>query len=122
MTLQAQQNKYSIYTYDRDIASLHRQIKALTSPRNVELILKYDKEMVQNSLAKATRKKHLEVLCMQSRIISKDWDKLTKENVKELVFWIVQKYSPDSGQETNSTWDHKKVLKIFFRWLNLGSR
>jgi len=53
MTIQVQQNKYSICTYDRDIASLHRQIKTLSSPRNAELILKYDREMVQNSLAKA---------------------------------------------------------------------
>jgi len=55
MTIQVQQNKYSIYRYDRDIASLHRQIKTLTSAKNAELILKYDREMVQNSLAKATR-------------------------------------------------------------------
>ncbi len=122
MTIQVQQNKYSIYHYDRDIASLHKQIKALTSARNAELILKYDREMVQNSLAKATRRKHLEVLNTQSRVITKDWDKLTNEDIKELVFWIVQKYSPDTGQETNSTWDHKKVLKIFFRWVKLGSR
>ena len=81
MTIQVQQNKYSIYTYDRDIASLHRQIKALASARNAEFILKYDREMVQNSLAKATRRKHLEVLSIQSRVIKKDWDKLTKEDI-----------------------------------------
>jgi len=122
MTMHIQKKKYSIYTYDRNIASLHRQIKTLLSPRNAELILKYDREMVQLSLAKATRRKHLEVLCMQSRQINKDWDELTKDDIKDLVFWIVQTYSPDSGQETNSTWDHKKILKIFFRWLKLGNR
>jgi len=46
MTIQVQQNKYSIYTYDRDIASLHRQIKALPSARNTELILKYDGDRI----------------------------------------------------------------------------
>jgi len=101
---------------------LHRQIKIKLSPRNAELILKYDREMVQNSLAKATRRKHLEVLNTQSQIINKDWDNLTEDDIKDLVFWIVQKYSPDTGKETNSTWDHKKVLKIFFRWVKLGCR
>jgi len=31
-------------------------------------------------------------------------------------------YGNQNGQETNTTWDHKKVLKIFFRWIKLGSR
>ena len=30
-------------------------------------------------------------------------------------------YSQD-GQETNTAWDHKKILKIFVRWVKLGSR
>lgn len=78
--------------------------------------------MVKDSLAKATRRKHLEVLLLQTRIINKDWDQVTKEDIDELVYWIMQKYSPESGQETNCTADHKKVLKIFFRWLKLGRR
>ena len=67
MTMQIQKKKHSIYAYDRNLVALHRQIKRLLSPRNAEFILKYDREMVQLSLAKATRRKHLEVLCMQSR-------------------------------------------------------
>ena len=28
----------------------------------------------------------------------------------------------EKGQETNYTYDHKKILKLFFRWFKLGSR
>ena len=34
----------------------------------------------------------------------------------------MQKYASQDGQETNSSSDHKKILKIFFRWIKLGSR
>ncbi|MDH3341107.1 MAG: hypothetical protein OEL84_07460 [Nitrosopumilus sp.] len=33
----------------------------------------------------------------------------------------MKKYSID-GKETHTTWDHKKILKIFFRWCKLGNR
>jgi hypothetical protein len=35
---------------------------------------------------------------------------------------LVEEYADDSGQETNTSYDHKKILKIFFRWIKLGSR
>ena len=122
MSLQVQKKRFEIHPYDQGIASLHRLIQTRLSKKNSELIQKYDREMVKNSLAKATRKKQLEVILMQSRMLNKDWDSVTKEDIDDLVYQIIQKYSPDSGQETNSTWDHKKILKIFFRWLKLGSR
>lgn len=122
MSLQVQKKMFEIHPYDQGIASLHRLIQTNLSKKNIELILKYDKEMVKNSLAKATRRKHLEVILLQSRMLNKDWDYVTKEDIDDLVYQIIQKYSPDSGQETNSTWDHKKILKIFYRWLKLGSR
>lgn len=34
----------------------------------------------------------------------------------------MQLYASQNGQETNTTWDHKKILKIFVRWIKLGSR
>jgi len=122
MSIQVQKKMFEIHPYDQGIASLHRLIQTNLSKKNSELIQKYDREMVKNSLAKATRRKQLEVILMQSRMLNKDWDSVTKEDIDDLVYQIIQKYSPDSGQETNSTWDHKKILKIFFRWLKFGSR
>jgi len=110
-----------MYDYDQRIAAQLRKIQQF-SPKNSQLILKYNKEMVKESLAKATRRKQLEVLILQTRIINKDWDDVTKEDIDELVYQIMQKYSPESGQETNCTADHKKILKLFYRWIKLGSR
>ncbi|MCH8833949.1 MAG: tyrosine-type recombinase/integrase [Thaumarchaeota archaeon] len=122
MSIQIQKKRLEIHNYDQRIEALLRNIQQELSPKNSQLIINYNREMIKDSLAKATRRKHLEVILLQSRIINKDWDQVTKEDIDEIVYQIMQKYSPESGQETNCTADHKKVLKIFYRWLKLGSR
>lgn len=122
MSILIQKKRSEIHDYDQRIEAMLRTINRELSPKNSQLISNYNKEMVKDSLAKATRRKHLEVLLLQSRIINKDWDQTTKQDIDQLVYHIMQKYSPESGQEANCTADHKKVLKIFFRWLKLGSR
>lgn len=91
------------------------------SEYNFDAIKKYDRELVNNSLARATRLKHLQIILNLSRMIKKDWSQVTKQDISDLVYHIMQKYS-ESGQENHVTWDHKKILKIFFRWFKLGSR
>lgn len=77
--------------------------------------------MITESLAKATILKNLQTLLNLSRFLNKDWEEAQKKDIESVVARIVQTYS-DNGQETNTTHDHKKVLKIFFRWLKLDSR
>ncbi|MCH8914958.1 MAG: tyrosine-type recombinase/integrase [Thaumarchaeota archaeon] len=77
--------------------------------------------MITESLSKAGQHKHLQTLLNLSRFLEKNWKDTTKTDIERIISKVVQKYSPD-GQETNTTHDHKKVLKIFFRWLKLGSR
>lgn len=77
--------------------------------------------MINDTLGYATRCKNLEVVLSLSRKIKKDWNDVTKDDINQLVYDIMTTYSKD-GQESHSTWDHKKILKIFFRWLKLGSR
>ncbi|MEM4379044.1 MAG: tyrosine-type recombinase/integrase [Candidatus Nitrosotenuis sp.] len=73
-------------------------------------------------MAKATRVKHLSVLLNLTRFYhNQDWQSITKQDVTNIVAEIMTKYS-DNGQETNTTWDHKKILKIFVRWVKTGSR
>ena len=78
--------------------------------------------MVNSSLAKATRLKQLNMILSLSRILRKNWVDVTKEDIDDLVFKVMERYSDQNGKETNTTWDHKKVLKSFFRWVRLGSR
>ena len=109
-----QKEKFQIHNYDSSLNAVICRIEKETSPANLALILKYDKVMVRESLAKPTRKKHLEILLSLNRLLQKNWKDVTKDDVEELVYEVMLKYSPDTGQETNSTWDHKKVLEIFW--------
>ncbi len=99
-----------------------KQIQNELSAENVELISQYDMEMVRHSIAIATRQKHLKTLLGLSRILRKDWKDVSKNDIEKLVYDIMQNYADSSGKETNYSYDHKKVLKIFFRWMKLGSR
>lgn len=92
------------------------------SKNNADLIRKYDQVMVTQSLSKATRSKHLKILLSLSKIINKDWIDVTKSDIDMLVYEIMQRYGEESGQESETSRDFKKVLKIFFRWFKLGSR
>jgi len=57
-----------------------------------------------------------------SGMLDKEWDAVIKEDIDVLVSKIMEKFAENNGQESNYSYDHKKVLKIFFRWLKLGSR
>ncbi len=113
--------EFVIHPYDRKIASTLMRIEKEFSKYNVKVIKSYDMVLVNDSLAKATRLKHLEIILNLSRMVKKDWNAVSKKDIDEMAYHIMQTYS-DSGQETNTTWDHKKILKIFFRWFKLGSR
>ena len=78
--------------------------------------------MIQEQISKAGRHKHLQTLLNLSRMLEKNWNDVTKYDIAKLVKDIVDTYSDPRGKETHSSHDHKKVLKIFFRWLKLGSR
>jgi len=121
---QVQTKKISadIYQIAETIKRIENTIKNELSPNNSKLILEYDKEMVRQSISIAARRIHLRALLNLTRILKKDWKDVTKKDIDDLVFQIMETYSDERGQETWSTFDLKKVLKIFFRWYKLGSR
>ncbi len=110
--------KKVIHDYDSIMKGVERQIRNELSAENVELIFKYDMEMVRQSIAIATRQKHLKTLLSLTRLLQKDWKDVKKNDIEQLVYNIMQRYSDESGKETNYSYDHKKILKIFFRWMN----
>jgi integrase/recombinase XerD len=114
--------KKGIHDYESRTKWVKRQIESELSKANVELITQYEMEMVRQSISIATRQKHLRTLLGLSRILQKDWKEITKNDVEKLVYEIMQKHADESGKETNYSYDHKKVLKIFVRWMKLGSR
>jgi integrase len=116
------QKNMDIYNYDKLFERVFKQLKNELSGNNFEVIQRYERIMVTESLAQATRLKHLKMLLSLTRLHNKDWADLTKSDIDDLVYHIMKKYGSTSGQESETSRDHKKVLKIFFRWLKLGSR
>jgi hypothetical protein len=79
-------------------------------------------EMVRQSIAIATRQKHLKTLLSLSQMLQKNWSDVEKNDIEQLLYNIMKRHGDVSGKETNYSYDHKKILKIFFRWMKLGSR
>ncbi len=82
---------------------------------------KFDRVLVNESLSDARRSKILGTLLSLTRMLNKDWNEANKEDIEELVYNFNKKFSK-SGQETNTTSDHKKILKNFYRWMRFDSR
>ena len=121
-TKQIQKPISDIYSYDKQIQNIFQKIHRDLPSSTIQLIEKYDREMINSSMAKGTRRKHLQTLYVLSNLLDMEWDKVTKEDIDILVSKIMEKFSEENGQESNYSYDHKKVLKIFFRWFKLGDR
>jgi len=111
-----------IYDFDRGLQRTLDKIKKELSPDNQKLIIQYDKVMASQSISKAARRIHVQALLNLSRMMQKDWKDVTQNDIDDLVFKIMDRYANQKGQETWSSFDLKKVLKMFFRWYKLGSR
>jgi len=120
-TTSTNRNSLEIYEHDKFIKQTYSLIQRDLSEEYLQLAKKYEIAMVKDTLGKATRLKHLKMLLSLGRLLNKDWSKATKDDIDNLVVRIMDEYS-QSGKETETTRDHKKVLKIFFRWYKLGSR
>lgn len=114
-TRQVQKASSDIYTYDNQIKGIFTKIERDLPENTTGLINKYDREMINTSKAKGTRRKHLQTLYVLSSMLDKEWDAATKEDIDVLVSKIMEKFAENNGQESNYSYDHKKVLKIFIR-------
>jgi len=113
-----------IHDYDKRIKQTINllQNEPSVSKHSMSLIEKYHRAMITETLSKATISKHIQTLGSLCRMIDVEWRDATKSDLDKLTANIIGKYADDSGQETHTSRDHKKILKIFFRWFKLGSR
>jgi len=117
----SEKGSIKLYNYDRIIFRTFALMEKDLSEKNFLLIKKFDRVLVNESLSDARRSKILSTLLSLSRMLNKDWDETNKEDIEELVYNFNKKFSK-GGQETNTTSDHKKILKNFYRWLKRDSR
>lgn len=114
-------NSIRLYDYDRIITRTFALMQKDLSENNLKLIKKFDRVLVNESLSNARRSKILGTILSLSRMLKKNWDEANKEDIEQLVYNFNKKFSKD-GQETNTTSDHKKILKNFYRWIKFDSR
>ncbi len=115
------QDGIKLYNYDRIIFRTFALMQKDLSQNNFQIMKKFDRVLVNESLSDARRSKILGTLLSLSRMLKKDWNEANKEDIEELVYNFNKKFSKE-GQETNTTSDHKKILKNFYRWLKFDSR
>ncbi len=115
------QDGIKLYDYDRIITRTLALFQKDVSEKNFLLMKKFDRVLVNESLSDARRSKILGTLLSLTRMINKDWSETNKEDIEELVYNFNKKFSKN-GQKTNTTSDHKKILKNFYRWMKFDSR
>ena len=105
----SQKTKFSqeidIYGYDKRLERTHKLLKRDLSTKNYNFIKKYDQYLTREARAKAYRLKSINTLLTISRILKKDWDQAKKADIENLVTEVMNLYSNQKGQETNTTAD-----------------
>ena len=81
-------HRIDIHNYKARMKQINDQIERELSSENTTLIKRYDREMVSQSMATATRQKHLRTLLTLSRLLNKNWEEVTKDDIDELVFEV----------------------------------
>lgn len=112
----------SIYDYPERIIRTWRLFENEFSYEMCQLIKGYEVAMYKDSLSLATQHKQIQVILNLCRMLKKEWRDATAHDIDDLVVNITKIYSNERGLETHTSHDHKKILKIFFRWFKLGSR
>jgi len=111
-----------VHKYDMKIQADYKLAKKRFSKYNFTLFKDYDEELIRQSFAKGTRHKSLQMILSLTALHEKDWNDITKEQVRTLLTKIMTVHSKKTGQETNTTYDHKKHLRLFLRWVITGDR
>jgi hypothetical protein len=108
--------QFNDYDYDNRINRHLAKIKKCVSQSDYTLVEKYHTQMIISSMAVATQAKNLEVIASLSTMIEQEWNIITKDDINNLVANVMRKYS-ENGQETPASYDHKKILKLWFRFV-----
>jgi integrase/recombinase XerD len=101
-----------IHNFDGRLKAALRRLHNPLSERDRELILDFERKLMSEGLSSVRVEKYLEVLKKIGEMLDKDFDKVTKKDIEDLVFKIEKsEYSPWTKH------DYKVVLKRFYKWL-----
>ena len=111
------------YRFSNKIQGSKRRLNELLNSKEAKILEKYEGAMVLDCLVDATKAKNFDTILGLTRLLpkNKSWLELDKDDIGNLVVQIMNKYS-DDGKENSVTSDFKRFLKIWFRFVKLGSR
>ena len=114
--------RLDVHNVDTDLEICLQTLEKECSADNWKLIKKYNVLLTTSAISKASRRNQMRLLLsLNRRNQNKSWEDMTRDDVTGLVATVMNEFSKD-GQETWSTYGHKRALKSFLRWVKLGNR
>ena len=114
--------KPDIHGFEARISSVLKRLENELSPENLLLVKRYHNAIIIDNAGVAVQEKHLQTILSLSRMYQKNWQDVTRNDIENLLLQISKNHSDTKGQETHTSFDYKKVLKIFVRWIKTGNR
>lgn len=109
------------YRFQAKIEGSKRRIKELMSQEEYAVLEKYEVAMVKSALADGTKCKNFDEILGLTRMLNGNWLDVNQDDIDSLVVSVMNRYS-ENGKETESSRDKKRFLKVWFRFVRLGSR
>ena len=111
------------YRFENKIAGSKNRLRDMVNRDVFQVLEKYEKAMVMDSLSDAAKAKNFDTILGLTRLLPQDksWLELDKDSVEDIVVAVMNKYG-ENGKETSVTLDFKRFLKIWFRFIKFGSR
>ena len=113
--------KKNIYNRAQRITGYIEKQRNCLSEKNLETFLKYNDDMIVQSISESTRYKNLDHFGLLTKILQKDWVNVTEEDLRVIVAKIMIKHG-ENGKESGYSRVLKISLKAVVRFVKLGSR
>ena len=113
--------KKNIYNRSQRITGYIEKQRKCLSEKNLKTFLKYNDDMIIQSISDSTRYKNLDHFGLLTKILQKDWVDVTEEDLRALVATIMIKHG-ENGKESGYSRVLKISLKAIVRFVKLGSR
>jgi len=111
----------NIYNRTQRIVGFIEKQRNCLSKKNLEIFLKYNDDMIVQSISDSTRYKNLDHFGLLTNILQKDWVDVTEEDLRELVAKVMIKHG-ENGKESGYSRILKISLKAIVRFTKIGSR
>ena len=112
----------NVHRHDKWLISQRQNAEKRLTPKQFKWFKKYDDDLVMSGVSHATRHTNLtRFVKLVTEYNLEDLEKITVEQVKEIVVNIMRKHGRN-GQESWYSQDTKKQLKHIIRFAKTGSR